>query len=253
MKIRTLVMALAAFSFMLTGCGNNQAKQEQNDDNNKQEVVEQQTQEESQEEEEFFVGEIGNILGVWEKKPLSGAAVNGKTDIERFAYVFCKEYSNFEPNQVFLDYLKDPKGFNNENYSVDDHKNNGYIKSMGRFEVACEMSGCYWNRDNGHKLVAFWMEKGDEIDPTFAESLLVFYDYDPATDKMTPEPALTNSVNLAMVQFDNYSVVLPDKGKDIEIVGHKIDYENDSAENTYFLYRWNGNNFNLERSKESKE
>ena len=55
MKIRTLVMAMAAFSFMLTACGNNQAKQEQqgqkeqqeqSDDKNKQEVVEEQIQKE---------------------------------------------------------------------------------------------------------------------------------------------------------------------------------------------------------------
>ena len=249
MKIRTLVVALAAFSFMLTACQNKQAKQEQKDDNKKQEVVDEKTQE----EEVFIEGEIEKWYHVWDSIPLSGVAVDGKTDIERFAYVFCNKYANFEPNQVLLDYLKDPKGFNNEDYSVDDHKNNGYINCVGQFQIPCEMAGCYWNRDNGHKLVAFWMEKGHEIDPSFAQSLLVFYDYDPATDIMNPEPALTDSVNIAMNQYEDYSVVLPDEGKDIQIVGHMFDYENDSAENTYYIYRWNGKDFNLEKSKESEE
>jgi len=53
-----------------------------------------------------------------------------------------------------------------------------------------------------------------------------------------------------MNQYDDYSVVLPDEGKDIQIVGHMFDYENDSAENTYYIYRWNGNDFTLEKSKE---
>ena len=248
MKIRILVMALAAFSFMLTGCGNNQAKQEQNDDNNKQEVVEEQTQEESQEEEEtFIVGDVGAIMGVWDTKPLSGAAVDGKTDIDRFAYVFCNEYSHFEPNKVFLDYLKDPNGFKNENYRVENHKNYGYVKCMGMFEVPCEMSGCYWNRDNGHKLVAFWMEKGHEIDPSFAESLLVFYDYDPATDKMNPVPALAEPIENLVGIGDHLSVSLPDEGKDIDFtVFHNL---GDITFSNY-LYRWNGNGFDLEKTKE---
>ena len=248
MKIRTLVMALAAFSFMLTACGNKQAKQEQNKENDKQEVVEEQTQE--QEQDSIFSGVLGVIIGAWEANPISGVAVDGKTDIERFAFVFCNEYPNFEPNQVLLDYLKDPKGFNNESYSVECQKNNGYIKCMGMFQVTCEMAGCYWNRDNGHKLVAFWMEKGHEIDPSFAERLLVFYDYDPATDKMNPEPALAEAVNIAMAQYNDYSVRLPEEGKDIEIVGYMYDYENDSAENTYYIYRWNGKDFSLEKSEE---
>ena len=247
MKIRTLVMALAAFSFMLTACGNKQAKQPNNADNNKQEVVDERTQEEDS--PASTPGDIGVIRSVWSRNPISGAAAVDGKDIERFAYVFCKKYSRYEPNQVLLSYLKNPKGFNNEDYEVDNHTNNGYIKCMGRFQVSYDVTGCYWNRNNGHKLVAFWMEEGHESDPSLADNLLVFYDYDSATDMMTPEPALSEAIDNAMDQYDEYSIVLPDKGKDIEIVGYMIDYENDSAESTYYIYRWNGNDFKLEKAK----
>ncbi len=245
MKIRTLVMALAAFSFMLTACGNQQANDEQKN-NDQTETIDDETPPPFTADD---VNQIGVIHSVWEVNPIPGAAVNGKTDIERFAFVFCNEYSNYEPNYVLLEYLNDPKGFNEENYSVDVQKSNGYIKCMGMFQVSHDVTGCYWNRSNGHKLVAFWMEKGHESDPSLGDHLLVFYDYDPATDKMNPEPALSEAVDNAMAQYDDYSVVLPDKGKDIELVGYMIDYENDSAENTYYIYRWNGNDFKLEKAK----
>jgi hypothetical protein len=246
MKIRTLVMALAAFSFMLTACENKANKQE-TPETPAETVVEEQTEEPTFTADD--VNQIGVIRSVWEVNPIPGAAVNGKTDIERFASVFCNEYSNYEPNLVLLNYLKDPKGFNDENYRVDNQKSNGYIKCMGMFQVSHDVTCCYWNRNNGHKLVAFWMEKGHESDPTLGDNLLVFYDYDPATDKMDPEPKLSEAIATAMAQYDDYTVVLPDKGKDIELVGHMIDYENDSAENTYYIYRWNGNDFKLEKAK----
>ena len=64
---------------------------------------------------------------------------------------------------------------------------------------------------------------------------------------MTPDAALSKKVDEAMNKFDTYTVKLPDQGKDIELVGHKIDFENDSAENTYYLLRWNGYDFKMEK------
>lgn len=247
MKTKTLLMALAAFSFMLTACGNKQDNQKQNGDNTNTTVVDEQN---GAEAPALELGEIESIRRVWESKPMTGIAVNGKADIERFAYVFCKEYSNYEPNKALLDYLTDPANYNNDLFRIDDQKSHGYIKSMGMVQVSWDMVCCYWNRDNGHKLVAFWMEQGHESDPNLGDNLLAFYDYDPATDVMTPEPELSKRVVEVMAQYDDYSVTLPDEGKDIELVGYKIDYENDSAESTYYLFRWNGNDFALEKAKE---
>ena len=267
-------MALAAFLFVLTACENKKAEQPQNKDNQKQEVVDDKNNDnkkqevvddknndnqnvqvingptQKEESPEETPGNIEIIRNVWEMTPIPGIAEKGKVDIERFARAFCYEYSNYEPNKALCDYLKDPKGYNNEDYRIDNQKSNGYIKCQGMFQVSWDVTGCYWNRDNGHKLVAFWLEQGHESDPELADALVVFYDYDPAKDVMTPEPALGKAIEKAMAHYDTYSVVLPDKGKDIELVGYKIDYKNDSAEPYYYIYRWNGNDFKLEKAKD---
>ena len=252
MKIRTLVMALAAFSFMLTACGNEQAKQEQNKENDKQEVVEDQSQsqeEQSQSQKESTQPTIlDDIRGVWEKNTLSGVAVDGKTDIERFAYAFCNEYAEYEANQAILDYLKDPNREAPEGFAIDNQKNNGYINCYSLFVLNNRnVTTCYWNRDNGHKLVAFWLDMDFE-DYTQAKNcqLLAFYDYDPATDKMTPEPALAKAIDVAMAQYEDYNVGLPDEGKDIRIEA-LVDLG--LLEYTNYIYRWNGNDFSLEKAQ----
>ena len=253
MKIRTLVMALAAFSLMLTACGNNQAKQEQQqeqqeqqeqiDDSNNQEVVE----DLSQEEEDSHSPAMNEIRSVWKTNPLSGVAVDGKTDIERFANVFCNEYPKFDANRDLAKYLKDPDGFGGDTYyNVDIQKQNGYIHWNGCAVVGCDLTTCYWNCDNGHKLVAFWMAE-DEDEPYVYDRLLLFYDYDPATDKMNPAPALVEPIENLVGLGDQLSVSLPDEGKDINIsIYHNL---GDISFSNY-LYRWNGNGFDLEKTEE---
>ena len=49
-----------------------------------------------------------------------------------------------------------------------------------------------------------------------------------------------------MKRYDAYSVNLPAEGKDIEVVGHKADLENDNYSNTDYLFRWNGYDFRME-------
>lgn len=244
MKIRTLVVAMAAFSFMLAACGNNQAKQEQqgqkeqNDDKNKQEVVEEQIQ-----KEDLHSPALDEIRSVWKKKPLSGVAVDGKTDIVRFASVFCNAFPNFSANQAFLDYLKDPDAEYDKFRNVDIQKQNGYIFCNCRAVVGCDLMTCYWNCDNGHKLVAFDMVE-EEDEPEIYDQLLLFYDYDPDTDQMNPAPALVETIEKAMAKYDFYEVGLPDEGKDIHITGE--DRVNGEYHN--YIYRWNGNGFDLEKT-----
>ena len=84
-------------------------------------------------------------------------------------------------------------------------------------------------------------ESGDD------DELLVFYDYDPATNTMTPELGLGKKVAEAMAQYDGgYTVRLQDQ----EIIGHKINVEEDNCENTVYSLRWNGNDFSLEKTEE---
>ena len=46
------------------------------------------------------------------------------------------------------------------------------------------MSACYWNRSNGHKLLAVCL--GKPTDPCL--EIVCFYDYDAAKKQLTPEP-----------------------------------------------------------------
>ena len=63
---------------------------------------------------------------------------------------------------------------------------NGYA-SVGDAGTDGEyMSACYWNRSNGHKLLAVLL--GKPTDPCI--EVLCTYDYDPAKKCLTPEPAI---------------------------------------------------------------
>ena len=244
-----MVMALAAFSLMLTACENKPANQEQKTENQTDTVAEE------TENPHPFTGEdvnrVGAIISVWEEVPVPVPALDGKADIERFASSFCELYSQYEPNLVLYDYLNDEKAFKEDieylgyGYNVDNQKDKGYILCRAETQFSKD-TDCYcWKRDNGHTLVAFWLEEAKENDDD--TSLLAFYDFDPATNTMTPEPALSNKVADAMAQYDGgFTARLQEQ----EIIGHKINREEDNCENTRYLIRWNGNDFSLEKTEE---
>jgi hypothetical protein len=245
MKIRTLVMALAAFSFMLTACENKQANQEQKAENQTETVVEEQP------EEAYMDDPIGIVRSVWELAPIPVIPAEGMADIERFALTFCNEYSTYEPNKVLYDYLKDQAKFKEDlerigyGFNVDNQKEEGYILCRAETQFSNDTDCRCWKRDNGHTLVAFWMEEAHESGD--GDELLVFYDYDPATNTMTPELGLVKKVAEAMAQYDGgYTVRLQEQ----EIIGHKINVEEDNCENTVYSIRWNGNDFSLEKTEE---
>ena len=54
-----------------------------------------------------------------------------------------------------------------------------------------------------------------------------------------------------MSKFDSYSVRLPDKGKDIILIGHDFG-DDDSYEATYYLFKWNGNDFDQKEVSEDE-
>lgn len=248
MKRKLFLMALAALPFMLAACGDKQANPAQTAGETQTEAQSADSIDADEDDSPVLqTGQVDEIRKVWETKPLTGVAANGKVDIERFAYVFCREYSNYEPNKVLYDYLTAPEKYENENFNIESKLKNGFISCRGLYQVGFDTTGCYWKRKNGHSLVAFVMEQGHESNPDLADILVVFYDYDPATDTMTPEPALSKKIAEGMAQYDEYSVVLPEQGKDIELIGHKIDYVEHDCENICYLFRWDGNDFKLEK------
>ena len=250
------MMALAAFSFMLIACGDKQASQEQNAENKSETAKEDNTSAEKTDdaatEEDGFIKEdelhqLSEISRVWASKSLTGIATDKTIDIERFALAFCKEYPTFKPNKAISDYLEAPTKYDEEKslFHIDNQKKNGFLACRLMTEYDWSTECCYWNRSNGHKLVAFWLSESLES-YTKDEHLLAFYDYDPATDTMTPEPILSKKVEDAMSSYDAYTIKLPDEGKDIDLIGHKINLEEDCYDNTCYLLRWNGNDFKME-------
>ena len=242
-----LLMALAAVPVMLTACGDKQANKMQGNESEAFAAVEDSVSGYDSADDSLYLkkGQMDGIRRVWASNPLTGVSTDGVPDIERFALAFCMAYPGYAPNKALSDYLECPTKFHSQDFRVDVQQKNGYILCQGQFQMSWDTSCCYWKRKNGHCLVAFWLEEGYEGDqPT--DVLLAFYDYDPATDSMTPEPALCKKITDAMAAYDMFSVVLPSEGKDIEVIGHQINEEEDNCVNTYYIGVWNGHDFDLE-------
>ena len=242
-------MALAALPFMLLEWGD-KANQAQNDDK-KQETTEvekagKKAKAKSDVKRKKSDSEIPTIRRKWASEPLIDVAVGEPADIERFANAFCKEYTYYKPNKMIFDYLEAPGRYDEDEtgFLIDNQSSRGYLSCSMMSEYDWSTVCCYWKRDNGHKLVAFWLVEQHESDD-MDEHLLAFYDYDPETDNMMPEEELTDKIEDAMSRFDTYSVKLPAKGKDIELTGY--DFDDDSADNTYYILRWNGYDFRMEK------
>ena len=246
-----LIVALVALPFMLVACGDKAKQSEQNAE--KKEKTEKAEKKEksvakSKVKKDRSDSEIPTIRRKWASEPLIDVAVGEPADIYRFAYAFCKEYAYYKPNKMIFDYIDDPGLYDEDEtgFTIDDQPRKGYLSCSLMAECDWSTVCCYWKRDNGHRLVAFWLVEQQESDP-LDDHLLAFYDYDPDTDNMMPEEELTEKVEDAMDRFDTYTVRLPADGKDIELIGHDIDEEDDSAENTYYILRWNGYDFRMEK------
>ncbi|MBE6258058.1 MAG: hypothetical protein E7103_08885 [Prevotella sp.] len=106
---------------------------------------------------------------------------------------------------------------------------NGYAKVSDAGTDGEYMSACYWNRTNGHKLLAICM--GDPTDP-FIE-FVCFYDYDPQKKALIPEPDILGGFRPWTVE-EPYFVSLPKQGKDL-----LIDMYNEEGHLRH-TFTWNG-------------
>ena len=106
---------------------------------------------------------------------------------------------------------------------------NGYAKVSDAGTDGEYMSACYWNRTNGHKLLAICM--GDPTDP-FIE-FVCFYDYDPQKKALIPEPDILGGFRPWTVE-EPYFVSLPKQGKDL-----LIDMYNEEGHLRH-IFTWNG-------------
>ncbi len=76
------------------------------------------------------------------------------------------------------------------------------------------ISACYWNRSNGHKLLAVLL--GSPTDPCI--EVLCTYDYDPAKKMLTPEPEILKGYRWHdRKAYSQIFCNLPRKGKEITV------------------------------------
>ena len=89
---------------------------------------------------------------------------------------------------------------------------NGYV-SIGDGGTDGEyMSACYWNRPNGHKLLAVLL--GSPTDPCI--EVLCTYDYDPQKKMLTPEPDILKGYRWAdRKEYSQLFINLPKQGKTV--------------------------------------
>lgn len=241
-------MVLATTALMLAACGGKTAKTESEDEKSETAAVQEETTGMDEDDSDVLDGykQIDKIRQVWASQTI---ATEGKdVNIGMLAKAFCKQYADYQPNKVLLRYLNGDKNYNEGmpfSYDVRDMASNGYLRCLALLQYDMLTDCCYWNRNNGHKLVAFWLSSTYESS-TMDRHLAAFYDYDPSTGIMTPEPKLTQMIEKTASQYDAYSVQLPEEGKDIMIYDFTINEEEDSADSKNYALRWNGYDFKLE-------
>ena len=249
---------LLAVGLTMSACGNQQKNEgaaAEGDSAQSEAPVEDQ-----EEEDEFEAPKRGieAIRKEWAGKSLKVEA-KGAVGIKALALAFCKAYPQCETNKDLRDFLTSPNADKEEyseekdcqktdefSYQIYSQPSNGYIRCMLYTETNRFTYTCYWNRKNGHKLFAAVMDECWE-QVNMDQCLVVFYDYDPATGNMKPEPALTKMIEERVKGGDYlcYYVSLPEEGKDIEVVAVESVEEEASAEDMWVM-KWNGQTFDWE-------
>ena len=108
-----------------------------------------------------------------------------------------------------------------------------------QYDYMTEM--CYWRRPNGHQLVGVLMQVGHEGE--HCDAVLLFYDFDPKTQLMSPDIAIYQSVmDIISKHFGQLYITLPQEGKDIDVM---TVYWTEIDDFVYdgFLLKWTGNSF----------
>lgn len=235
MKKKLFTIMFFAAGIMISAC-NSQKNNGNAADNQEDEIVTDDTDDPTG---------IASIRQNWANIEIDVDAGDITPGIGQFALAFCQEYPQCETNKALMDYILSSDDFDDELYDVTFDPGNGYVRCMMRAQTAPFTCVCYWSRNDGHKLVVASMENTHESG-AWDEDLVVFYDYDPYTDTMTPESSLTNMIEERVEGYDTYTVELPQEGVDITVYGYTIDEENDSVETDTMVLSWNGQDFEWE-------
>lgn len=255
MKKDMKTIALLAFSLLWSACGNkneekasqdavkDQIAQTQTTLEKESQPVEEQTPETSINESNADGSIIEKIRKEWRTKPIDVASGDHTVGITMLAFAFCGEYLDYKPNAALYEFLTQPQNYKEEKtgFHVNLEERNGYVSAHSMSQYNLNTDCCYWNRKNGHKLLGVWLDEEHE-DWKKEAKLALFYDYDPKTDMLTPEPQLTDLVEKITASFNSYAVILPNKGKNIEITTFTM-AEDDSFKSSSLTLVWDGQNF----------
>lgn len=246
MKSKYLAIMLMAAGLMVAACNNSQKNNGTPAENNNTENVANLVDENDLDEEDFTppVRTIESIREVWADQTIKVDAGTATPGIKEFTFAFCNMYPQCATNEALRQYLSSPDAANVNEYEVALKSNDedfvfnyhincappkGYIRCMAETQTDRFTYGCFWNRNNGHKLFAAFIEECWET-ASWDQCLVMFYDYDPATGIMTPEPALTSMIEQRMKHYNSYSVSLPEDGKDITVLGFLYDEDDESGD-----------------------
>ena len=113
-------------------------------------------------------------------------------------------------------------------------RKNGYMCEDSGGTDGDYMEACVWRRDNGHRLLAVVL--GGACDPDIM--VVCFYDYDPATQTLTPEESPADTFKGTGSEYVSYT--LPQKGKDLIITEYLV-----GEGGLKYVYTWDGMKFNF--------
>ena len=169
----------------------------------------------------------------WANKEIPVAKGGKKPDIITLVQAFNKVW-NVEVVEEVLRLAADPKFTRQVDEEYDSEtivdRKNGYMCVDSGGTDGDYMEACVWRRDNGHRLFAIRM--GGPTDPEI--EVICFYDYDPATETLTPEASPVDTFT-PVSEFYNYQ--LPHQGKDFIINEYLLDEEDVTLQH---IYTWDG-------------
>lgn len=121
-----------------------------------------------------------------------------------------------------------------DDYRILIDRRNGYVDLESETDID-QMAACVWRKDNGHRIFAVTLY--EQHDPV--TNLLCWYDYDPATQTMTPERSPLDDFKPSWDKYEALSWTLPRKGTDFQI----HEYYNVLSNPITHIYKWDRKQF----------
>jgi hypothetical protein len=187
------------------------------------------------------------VVTNWADTPLQVTVTNPKAIARDFARAVCSQFIDYPPNKKMIAYLDNPAGYNynKDGFLIDDAPANGFIKCDMAWQCDYNTEVCYWRRPNKHLLVGVLMQVGSEGEGVQTRHSLLFYDYNPKTRVMTPQPDIVEDVEHTIAfHRGTPNLQLPKEGKDIEALCVEwIGSEDEDFRFDRVVLKWKNNTF----------